>query len=77
MESTQGDTVARVQPARLDLGVVDYKALTGLSLLWVPHFHARRGASLKDLKPNASPSADKIQGNTPTSVKHSSYEELE
>jgi hypothetical protein len=28
---------------------VDYKALTGLSLLWVPHFRARRGVSLKDL----------------------------
>jgi hypothetical protein len=32
-----------------DLDVVDYKALTGLPLLWVPHFHARRGASLKEL----------------------------
>jgi hypothetical protein len=29
--------------------VVDYKALTGLSLLQVLHFCARRGASLKDL----------------------------
>jgi hypothetical protein len=29
--------------------VVDYKALTGLSLLRVPHFRARHGASLKDL----------------------------
>jgi hypothetical protein len=29
--------------------VVDYKALIGLSLLWVPHFHAMHGASLKDL----------------------------
>jgi hypothetical protein len=28
---------------------VDYKALIGLSLLWVPHFYARREASLKDL----------------------------
>jgi hypothetical protein len=28
---------------------VDYKALIGLSLLQVPHFHAKRGASLKDL----------------------------
>jgi hypothetical protein len=28
---------------------VDNKALTGLSLLWVTHFHARCGASLKDL----------------------------
>jgi hypothetical protein len=35
--------------ARHDLGVVDYKALTGLSLMWVPHFRARRGSSLKDL----------------------------
>jgi hypothetical protein len=35
-----------------NLGVVDYKALTGLSLLWVPHFYARRGASLKDLNPD-------------------------
>jgi hypothetical protein len=29
--------------------MVDYKALTGLSLLQVPHFCARLGASLKDL----------------------------
>jgi hypothetical protein len=29
--------------------VVDYKALIGLSLMWVSHFRARRGASLKDL----------------------------
>jgi hypothetical protein len=35
--------------AHHDLSVVDYKALTGLSLLRVPHFHARHGASLKDL----------------------------
>jgi hypothetical protein len=28
---------------------VDYKALTGLSFLWVPHFHSRHGGSLKDL----------------------------
>jgi hypothetical protein len=27
--------------------MVDYKALTGLSLLRLPHFRARRGASLK------------------------------
>jgi hypothetical protein len=26
---------------------VNYKALTGLSLLQIPHFHARHGASLK------------------------------
>jgi hypothetical protein len=32
--------------------VVDYKALTGLSLLWVPHFCARCGASLKVIHPN-------------------------
>jgi hypothetical protein len=37
-----------------DLGVVDYKALIGLSLLWVPHFHARRAASLKDLNPDTT-----------------------
>jgi hypothetical protein len=43
------DTTTLVWPAHHDLGVVDYKALTGLSLLWVPHFHARHGASLKDL----------------------------
>jgi hypothetical protein len=48
-ESTQGNTVAQVWPAQHDLGVVDYKALTRLSLLWVPHFRAKRGASLKDL----------------------------
>jgi hypothetical protein len=47
-EFTQGNTTAQVWPARHDLGVVDYKALIGLSLLWVPHFHARYGASLKD-----------------------------
>jgi hypothetical protein len=29
--------------------MVEYKALTGLSLLRVPHFQARHGASLKDL----------------------------
>jgi hypothetical protein len=34
--------------------VVDYKALIGLSLLWVPHFHARCGASLKDLNPDTT-----------------------
>jgi hypothetical protein len=32
--------------------VVDYKALTGLSLLQVPHIYARLGASLKDLNLN-------------------------
>jgi hypothetical protein len=40
--------------ARHDLGVVDYKALIGLSLLWVPHFYARHGASLKDLNPDTT-----------------------
>jgi hypothetical protein len=40
--------------ARHDLGVVDYKALIGLSLLRVPHFRARRGASLKDLNPDTT-----------------------
>jgi hypothetical protein len=48
-ESTQGDTTSQVWLARYDLGVVDYKTLTGLSLLWVPHFRARCVASLKDL----------------------------
>jgi hypothetical protein len=33
---------------------VDYKALTGLSLLWVPHFRARHGASLKVLNPDTT-----------------------
>jgi hypothetical protein len=49
MEFIQGDTTAQVSPAHHDLGVVDYKALTGLSLLRAPHFRAKRGASLKDL----------------------------
>ncbi len=31
-----------------------YKALTGLSLLWVPHFRARCGASLKDFNPDTT-----------------------
>jgi hypothetical protein len=48
-ESTQGDTAAQVWPPHHNHGVVDYKALIGLSLLRVPHFHARPGASLKDL----------------------------
>jgi hypothetical protein len=39
---------------RHDLGVVDYRALTGLLLLWVPHFCERHGASLKDLKPDTT-----------------------
>jgi hypothetical protein len=33
---------------------VDYKVLIGLSLLWVPHFYARCGASLKDLNPDTT-----------------------
>jgi hypothetical protein len=33
---------------------VDYKALVGLSLLQVPHFHARHGASLKNLNPDTT-----------------------
>jgi hypothetical protein len=41
--------MAQVWPARHNLDVVDYKALVGLSLMWVPHFRAGRGASLKDL----------------------------
>jgi hypothetical protein len=39
----------QVWPACHDLSVVDYKALTGLLLLQVSYFHARCGASLKDL----------------------------
>jgi hypothetical protein len=53
-ESTQGDTTTQVWPARHDLSMVDYKALTGLSLLRVPHFCARHGASLKDLNPDTT-----------------------
>jgi hypothetical protein len=34
--------------------VVDYKALTWLSLLWVPYFCPRHGASLKDLNPDTT-----------------------
>jgi hypothetical protein len=51
-ESTQGDTATQVWPARHNLSVVGYKALIGLSLLRVAHFHARHGASLKDLNPD-------------------------
>jgi hypothetical protein len=54
-ESTQGGTLnssTQVWSTCHTLGVVDYKALTRLSLLRVPHFHARRGASLKDLNPD-------------------------
>jgi hypothetical protein len=46
--------MAQVWLAHHDLGVVDYKALTGLSLLQVPHFHTRCGASLKDLNPDTT-----------------------
>jgi hypothetical protein len=56
-ESTQGDTLDSstwVWQARHNLGVVDYKALTRLSLLWVAHFRARRGASLNDLNSNTT-----------------------
>jgi hypothetical protein len=53
-EFTQGDTITQVWPARHTLGVVDYKALTGLSLLWVPHFRAWHGASQKDLNPDTT-----------------------
>jgi hypothetical protein len=41
------DTTIQVWLARHDLGMVYYKALIGLSLLRVPHFRARHGASLK------------------------------
>jgi hypothetical protein len=40
--------------AHHDLGVVDYKALTGQSFLRIPHFHARHGASLNDLNPDTT-----------------------
>jgi hypothetical protein len=39
----------QVWPARHNLSVLDYKVLTGLSLLWIPHFRARHEASLNDL----------------------------
>jgi hypothetical protein len=57
LESTQGGTLYSstwVWPAHHNLSVVDYNALTGLSLLRVPHLRARRGASLKDLNPNTT-----------------------
>jgi hypothetical protein len=56
-ESTQGGTLdssTQVWLARHNLGVVDYKALTGLSLLRVPNFCARHGASLKNLNPDTT-----------------------
>jgi hypothetical protein len=34
--------------------MVDYRTLRGLSLLRVPHFRARRGASLKELNPDTT-----------------------
>jgi hypothetical protein len=52
-ESTHGDIATQVWLACHDLGVVDYKALT-VSLMRVPHFHARRGPSLKDLNPDTT-----------------------
>jgi hypothetical protein len=71
--------------AHHDLLMVVYKALTGLSLLRVPHFCARHGASLKDLNLDTTSMSkakclgvtNETQGSTPTLVKHSSYEELE
>jgi hypothetical protein len=54
MESTQDDIATQVWPAHHNLGVVDYKALTGLSLLRVPHFRARHGASLKVIHPDTT-----------------------
>jgi hypothetical protein len=84
-ESTEGDTTAQVWPALHDLSMVDYRALIGPSLLCVPQFHARHRASLKDLnldttslnKAKCFPIGLKIQENTATSAKHSSYRELE
>jgi hypothetical protein len=43
-----------IKPGHHILGVVYYKALIGLSLLQVPHFCARHGASLKDLNPDTT-----------------------
>jgi hypothetical protein len=62
-ESTQGGTLDSstwVWLAHHNLSVVDYKALKGLSLLWVPHFCVRHGASLKDLNPDTK-SASKVK----------------
>jgi hypothetical protein len=53
-DTTQGDTATQVSLARHDLGVVDYKALPGLSLLRVPQFDERHGASLTDLNPDTT-----------------------
>jgi hypothetical protein len=57
-ESTHGDTTAQVWSAHHDLGVVDYKALAWLSLLRVPHFCARHGASLKDINPDTTSTSE-------------------
>jgi hypothetical protein len=49
-ESTPGGTLdssTQDWPACHNLDVVDYEALIELSLLRVPHFRARYGASLK------------------------------
>jgi hypothetical protein len=56
-ESIHGHTTTQVWSARHDLGVVDYKALIGLLLLWLPHFCARCGASQKDLNPDTTSSS--------------------
>jgi hypothetical protein len=56
-ESTLGGTLNSstwVWPAHHILGVMDYKALTRLSLLLGLHFRARHGASLKDLNPDTA-----------------------
>jgi hypothetical protein len=48
------DSSTWVWPARHNLSMVDYKALTRLSLLQVPHFCAWCGDSLKDLNPDTT-----------------------
>jgi hypothetical protein len=52
--ATPVNTIPQVWPARHNLGVVDYKSLTGLSLLPVPHLCARHGASLKIIHPDTT-----------------------
>jgi hypothetical protein len=54
MEYTQVGIGTQVWPARHNLDVVDYKALIGLSLLRIPHFRARHGASLKVIHPDST-----------------------
>jgi hypothetical protein len=54
MKSTQGDIATQVWLAHHGLNVLDYTALAGLSLLRIPHFRARCGASLKDLSPDTT-----------------------